>query len=64
MIKLRQERLKNLGHSVYEGYADLEFVNKELENSRNIFQKNKWSVVDITGKAVEETAAEIISFLR
>ena len=35
-------------------------VRNEVEQSKKIFKKNKWPVVDVTRKSVEETAASII----
>jgi regulator of PEP synthase PpsR (kinase-PPPase family) len=43
------------------GYGDLKAVRDELQWSRDIFAKHpQWVVLDITGKAVEETAAAIL----
>ena len=35
----------------------------ELENSKKIFKKNNWPVIDVTRKSVEETAASIIKIM-
>ena len=32
----------------------------ELENSRKLFKKYNWPIIDVTRKSVEETAASII----
>ena len=35
----------------------------ELENSKKLFKKYNWPVIDVTRKSVEETAASIIKIL-
>ena len=32
----------------------------ELDNSKKLFKKNNWPIIDVTRKSVEETAASII----
>ena len=41
-------------------YSDLEFIQKEIENSKKLFKKYNWPVIDVTRKSVEETAASVI----
>ena len=46
----------------------LEYTNKkkiliELENSKKLFKKYNWPIIDVTRKSVEETAASIIKIL-
>jgi len=55
---------RNRVHSMYEDRPS-EYINKkkiinELENSKKIFNKYNWPVIDVTRKSVEETAASII----
>ena len=35
----------------------------ELENSKKLFKKYNWPIIDVTRKSVEETAASIIKIL-
>ena len=44
-------------------YTNEEEVFNELENSKKIFRKYNWPVIDVTRKSVEETAASIIKTL-
>ena len=37
-----------------------EKIREEVERSKKIFKQNKWPVIDVTRKSVEETAASII----
>jgi regulator of PEP synthase PpsR (kinase-PPPase family) len=41
-------------------YSDLEFIQEEMENSKKLFKKYNWPVIDVTRKSVEETAASVI----
>jgi len=61
LVKLRQSRLAQLTH-MNINYADPKHVREELKYSHEIFRQNPlWSVVDITGKAIEEMADELCS---
>ena len=41
-------------------YTNLEKIKQEVDQSKKIFKKNKWPIIDVTRKSVEETAASII----
>jgi regulator of PEP synthase PpsR (kinase-PPPase family) len=41
-------------------YSDLDFIKKEIENSKKLFIKYNWPIIDVTRKSVEETAATVI----
>jgi hypothetical protein len=61
---IRRARLERLGQSQGSEYADLQKVNQEIEYANEIFKKNrKWFVFNVTGKALEETASEIIKLI-
>ena len=49
-------------HSLKE-YTDLEFIKEEVENSKKIFKKNNWPIIDVTRRSVEETAASILKII-
>ncbi|HLW57290.1 MAG TPA: pyruvate, water dikinase regulatory protein [Bacteriovoracaceae bacterium] len=65
LFQIRKNRLSRLGLSKDEGdYADMAKVHEEIEWSNKIFSENKrWPVFNVTGKALEETAAEILKLL-
>jgi len=42
-------------------YTEIENIKTELAYSANIFRKNKIPLIDVTRKAIEEVAAEIIN---
>jgi regulator of PEP synthase PpsR (kinase-PPPase family) len=61
LIRLRQTRLAQMAHADID-YGDASHVIEELKYSHQIFRQNpKWSVIDITGKAIEEMANEVCS---
>lgn len=63
--EIRKKRLSRLGAGGHTGnYADHKKVIEELEWANTIFDQNKrWPVFNITNKALEETAAEILKLL-
>lgn len=64
LATIRRARLERLGHDEGGEYADLEKVNQEIEYANEIFKKNRrWPVFNVTGKALEETASEIIKLM-
>ena len=63
LAEVRKARLSRLG-SLDSTYADMKRVAAELEYCRKIFEQNAdWLLVDVAGKSVEETAAEILDRL-
>ncbi len=57
---IRQSRLRIMNEDRTEGYADLETVREEIAESRRLFAKHGWPVIDVTRRSIEETAATII----
>lgn len=62
--EIRQERLKSLGLSNNANYASIERINFELEYSKSIMERLNCVVIDVSNKAVEETAGIIINHMR
>ncbi len=60
LYDLRRNRLNSIKENSDIDYTDLEKIKKEILNSKKIFQKNSWPMIDVTRKSVEETAASII----
>ena len=44
-------------------YINEKEILNELENSKKLFKKHNWPIIDVTRKSVEETAASIIKTL-
>lgn len=60
LIQIRRTRLQSLKQDEDTNYVDEEKVDREIIESRRLFQKHKWPVIDVTRRSVEETAATII----
>jgi regulator of PEP synthase PpsR (kinase-PPPase family) len=61
---IRRERLRRYYHPDGTRYADLRHIEEELDYSREIYRQNRlWPVIDVTGKAIEETANEVLKAL-
>jgi regulator of PEP synthase PpsR (kinase-PPPase family) len=60
LTEIRAARMSTLGAKEAGSYADMNVIFEELEWSRAIFKRNRrWPVLDITGKALEESAVEV-----
>ena len=57
---IRTNRLEIMKEINIPNYSNLEFVQKELEESKKLFKKYNWPIIDVTRKSVEETAASVI----
>jgi len=60
LLELRSSRLKNLGQITKTAYADYEQIREELSEAKKLYRKQGWAMVDVTGKALEETATEVL----
>ena len=64
LTQIRRNRLTRLGQNRGGNYADPEKINDEIAYSDTLFNVNrKWPVINVTGKALEETASEIIRLM-
>ncbi|HAZ12066.1 MAG: hypothetical protein A2X86_06560 [Bdellovibrionales bacterium GWA2_49_15] len=65
LLEIRRNRLSRLGAQDHAGdYATQSKVMEELEWANNIFKENKrWPVFNVTDKALEEVAADILKLL-
>ncbi len=60
LIEIRTKRLKTLGLTDESIYTDKERVLKEVKYAENIYKRIGCPVIDITNKAIEDIATEII----
>ena len=61
---IRQERLKALGLSFEANYANMDRILQELEYAENIMKKIGCPIIDVTNKAIEETASIILKIMK
>jgi len=59
--RIRKARLTHLGMPPDSSYGTRRHIEEELDYSRAIFRAHaNWPVIDVTSKAIEETAADIL----
>ena len=63
LLDVRRNRIQSMHEDRPGDYTDEKEILSELNNSKKIFQKHNWPVIDVTRKSVEETAASIIKTL-
>ncbi len=61
LIQVRRNRLLSLNQQPDTSYVEEEAVMRELAFARRMFADNGWSVIDVTRRSIEETAAAIIA---
>ncbi|HWL88489.1 MAG TPA: pyruvate, water dikinase regulatory protein [Polyangiaceae bacterium] len=65
LVEIRKARLKQLGMPVDASYGLRDQVKEELEYAAKIFRAHPgWPVIDVTGRAIEETAVIILESLK
>ncbi|MBX2993962.1 MAG: kinase/pyrophosphorylase [Bdellovibrionaceae bacterium] len=62
--RIRKSRLEKFGQDPGGEYASLSHISQEIEYAQSIFKQNrKWPVFNVTDRALEETAAEIVKIV-
>lgn len=61
---IRQERLKALGLSSNASYANLDRILQELDYSETVMKRVGCPVIDVSNKAIEETAGIIMDIMK
>lgn len=61
LLQIRRARLERLKMAPDTSYGQREHILREIYYARTLFQQNPtWPLIDITGKAIEETASDIL----
>lgn len=63
LLQIRSQRLLALNETTQTDYVDADMVKKEVTEANRLFQRNKWKVIDVSRRSVEETAAAILNKL-
>ena len=63
LLQIRSQRLLALNETSQTDYVDADMVRKEVTEANRLFQRNKWKVIDVSRRSVEETAAAILNRL-
>lgn len=67
LVHIRRNRLRTDNKDHYHKdstYLDHDRIEQEIRDARRFFTKQGWSVIDVTRRSVEETAAEIMLLLQ
>jgi hypothetical protein len=62
--QIRKTRLQSLKQEGETNYIDMEHMQEEVAESRKLYNKYRWPVIDVTKRSVEETAATIVQYLK
>ena len=63
LADIRRNRVAIMRDHKLKEYTDLDYIKKELNESKILFKKNNWPTIDVTRKSVEETAASILKII-
>ncbi|WP_339049013.1 pyruvate, water dikinase regulatory protein [Candidatus Mesenet endosymbiont of Phosphuga atrata] len=62
LIQIRKNRLISIKDINNKQYIGTEQVEKEILEAEAFFSKNKWPIIDVTQRSIEETAAIIMQY--
>ena len=60
LADIRRNRVAMMKEEKIDSYVDVNFIKREVDESKILFKKYNWPTIDVTRKSVEETAASII----
>ena len=63
LADIRRNRVAIMKEKNLKEYTNLGTIKEEVDQSKKIFKKNNWPIIDVTRKSVEETAASILKIL-
>ena len=63
LADIRRNRVAIMKDHKLKEYTELDYIKNEVENSKKLFKKNNWPVIDVTRRSVEETAASILKII-
>jgi len=63
LADIRRNRVAIMKEKNIKEYTDLASIKEEVNNSKKLFKKFNWPIIDVTRKSVEETAASILKIL-
>jgi len=64
IVQIRQNRLLSLNADEASPYVDRDSVAEEIAQSRRLFARSQWPMIDVTRRSIEETAAAIIDLYK
>jgi regulator of PEP synthase PpsR (kinase-PPPase family) len=64
LLLLRKARSSRMGRGLSLDYATMKHVQREIDWAELILRRERWAMVDVTNKSIEECASEIIALQR
>jgi [pyruvate, water dikinase]-phosphate phosphotransferase / [pyruvate, water dikinase] kinase len=64
LVEIRRNRMRLQDGGRESSYTDLEKVKEEVAESRRLFAKHGWPVIDVTRRSIEETAAAVLQLIQ
>lgn len=61
LVQIRRNRLLTLKETKTTDYVDEDLVKEEVKESRRLFTKMGWPVIDVTRRSIEETSVAIMN---
>ncbi|MDN5248185.1 MAG: pyruvate, water dikinase regulatory protein [Wolbachia endosymbiont of Tyrophagus putrescentiae] len=62
LIEIRKNRLTAINNENNNTYADYEKVKAEVKEAEKLFEEQKWPIINVTQKSIEEVATTIIQY--
>ena len=63
LADIRRNRVAIMNDYQIKDYTDISYIKKEVTESKILFKKNNWPIIDVTRRSVEETAASILKII-
>ncbi len=63
LLQIRRNRLLSIREERESAYIEEDAVRDEIVRARRLFERQKWPIIDVTRRSVEETAAAVINLL-
>ena len=63
LVHVRRNRLRMLKETRDTDYTDLDAVKSEIASARRLFGERGWTVLDVSRRSIEETAAAVLQLL-
>jgi len=61
---IRSDRLRSMGLDANASYANIERINEELEYARGVMRRLHCPIIDVSSKAIEETANLVMEIVK
>ena len=64
LVEIRKNRMRIQNSAqTSSDYTDIEKVREEVAESKRLFARQSWPVIDVTRRSIEETAAAVLQLL-